>query len=81
MAETFGHPRLFPGMTTMWNLTAAQRSFMLGKPEEKKPKVPLLTQADLKRYETMINEEEKRNVRIGDDQLEPPIRVTLPNAD
>ena len=50
---------------------------MLGKPEEKSSKgkksvAPLLTKADLKRYEEKILSEEKPLARIGDDQLEPP---------
>lgn len=65
----------------MWNLTAAQRAFMLGKPEEKgkgkKTAAPLLTKADLKRYEQKILEEEKPMARIGDDQQEPPADLVI----
>lgn len=69
----------------MWNLTAAQRAFMLGKPEEKskgkKASTPLLTKDDLKRYEQKILAEEKPpTARIGDDQLEPPADLVIRSA-
>ena len=45
----FNHPNLFPGQTSSWQLTAAQRALLMGpdKNEKNKPK-KMLSAADIK---------------------------------